>query len=547
LRLALSALYQQKVRTLLTTLGVVFGTFVLVVSLSVRHGVHDTVLREYGKLGELRRIDVGPSYAGKDEDAPADKVRVRGKMGEDRRQRLRRMLVRRWRQNYRPDVVVRLTAERLRALAALEHVRAVEPVVSKGGRVYLDVPVLPLLGASTVGLLGSPPGQGPLLAASALVPGRAEGPSEPAFAQTALPDDPRLRKRVVAGDYLSAEDERGVVVSEFLLYLLGVRDDADLARVVGKTIRLECRTGGPEPRLLLVLLNRQTEDVTAAEERVLHKLQRRLPDVLGKLKLTPAEKQAARSLLARPALRKPVKEVEFTQEYTVRGVVRLPREGEARNRFGWANDEADVFLSPRAGAELFYRVPANRERGFLHAVVEVDSLDHVKEVSQQIRAMGLEEFTLVDLIEREQLIYLLVFTGMTAIAAVSLLVAGLGITNTMLMSVLERVREIGIMKAVGARDGHIQLIFLVEGALVGLVGGLLGLLLGWAASIPGDAWVRGLVRQRLALDLQQSIFVFPWWLVAGVPAFACLVTTLAALYPARRAARVNPITALRHD
>src|SRR5262249_42083794 len=99
----------------------------------------------------------------------------------------------------------------------------------------------------------------------------------------------------------------------------------------------------------------------------------------------------------------------------------------------------------------------------------------------------------------------------------------------------------------GARDGHIQLIFLVEGGLVGLVGGLLGLLLAWAGSFPGDTWVRSVVESGLSIKLENSIFAFPWWLVAGGPAFACLVTTLAARYPARRAARVDPVKALRHD
>jgi putative ABC transport system permease protein len=130
---------------------------------------------------------------------------------------------------------------------------------------------------------------------------------------------------------------------------------------------------------------------------------------------------------------------------------------------------------------------------------------------------------------------------------VALIVAALGIINTMLMSVLERTREIGIMKAVGARDSHIRAIFLVEGSFIGLIGGLFGLLLSWAASLPGDAWVRSLIATRLNVRLQESIFVFPAWLVLGAPLFAVAITTLAAVYPAHRAARVNPITTLRHE
>jgi putative ABC transport system permease protein len=117
----------------------------------------------------------------------------------------------------------------------------------------------------------------------------------------------------------------------------------------------------------------------------------------------------------------------------------------------------------------------------------------------------------------------------------------------MLMSVLERTREIGIMKAVGASNRQLQFVFLVEGALVGMFGGGIGLFLAWAASFPGDAWVRSIVSRDLKITLKQPIFVFPPWVILTVIAFAIIVTTLAAVYPARRAARVDPIAALRHE
>jgi putative ABC transport system permease protein len=72
-------------------------------------------------------------------------------------------------------------------------------------------------------------------------------------------------------------------------------------------------------------------------------------------------------------------------------------------------------------------------------------------------------------------------------------------------------------------------------------------LLSWLASFPGDAVARSLVNESTELHLTGRLFVFPAWLVLGLPVFAGVVTTLAAVYPARRAARVNPITALRHE
>lgn len=198
-------------------------------------------------------------------------------------------------------------------------------------------------------------------------------------------------------------------------------------------------------------------------------------------------------------------------------------------------------------ADFVFQIPELAERGFESAIVEVDDVKHVKSVLKQIESKGLVAENQILRIEHEQAMYTMIFSAMTVVAVIALLVAALGITNTLFMSVLERVREIGIMKAIGAHHRHVQIIFLIEGALIGLVGGMLGMLLAWLASNPGDAWVRSMVQQEMSIQLHGSIFAFPLWLMIGVPVFATLVTTMAAYLPARRAARVDPVTALRHD
>ena len=98
-----------------------------------------------------------------------------------------------------------------------------------------------------------------------------------------------------------------------------------------------------------------------------------------------------------------------------------------------------------------------------------------------------------------------------------------------------------------AAEGKVQALFLLEGTLVGAGGGALGLLCTWAVSFPGDAVARSVIEKQAHVSLEGSAFAFPWWLLVAVPAFVSLLTMLAAVYPARRAARVNPITALRHE
>ncbi|MBW2982787.1 ABC transporter permease [Candidatus Woesearchaeota archaeon] len=126
------------------------------------------------------------------------------------------------------------------------------------------------------------------------------------------------------------------------------------------------------------------------------------------------------------------------------------------------------------------------------------------------------------------------------IAAISLLVGGVGITNTMYTSVLERTREIGIMKAIGAKNGDVLTIFLIESGLLGLVGGLIGIALGLGFA----AAVAAIARQALGADIIQAYVSFG--LLAGAMLGSFLVGSIAGLTPARQASRMKPVEALQY-
>jgi putative ABC transport system permease protein len=115
--------------------------------------------------------------------------------------------------------------------------------------------------------------------------------------------------------------------------------------------------------------------------------------------------------------------------------------------------------------------------------------------------------------------------------------------------VVERTREIGILKALGARDRHVMWLFLLEGTLIGLGGGLLGLGFARVVAVPADGLVKRLIQEQSRGEklLTETVFEFPLWLSLLTVGFAVGVTTLAAFYPARRAARVQPVEALRHE
>ena len=177
----------------------------------------------------------------------------------------------------------------------------------------------------------------------------------------------------------------------------------------------------------------------------------------------------------------------------------------------------------------------------------MDHEDNVKEVDQHIGDMGLDSYTPIKILESVRLNVMLITLATTFVALVALVVAGIGITNTLLMSVLETHARNRSYESDRARDRHIQILFVLEGAWIGLLGSAMGLLCGWLASIPGDQIARRIAEQQGKMFADYSLFVFPWWLVLGVPSFVTFLTMLAAVYPARRAARVNPMTALRHE
>ncbi|MFL5240650.1 MAG: ABC transporter permease [Gemmataceae bacterium] len=515
LRMALAALGQQKVRTALTLLGVAVGSFVLVASLSIGIGVQDMILKEYRRNDQLRRITLWGGVS-QEPAVPAAELEVQGEMDDAKRERLQSALRRRLGWKYsRPKAP--LTLERLHELAQMDHVVSVFPDLYAGGRAIL-------------------------------------GKKTEEVQCTGIPaDDSHFSKRLIAGAFLQSNEGRGVVVSEYLLYRMGITSESDVQEVLGKPVRLEFRGYQRSPMALVNLLNPGTDKVSLEESQVLEKVIRQLPTSLEKLDLTSPERDTLRALLKRQPVHnnadKYSKDFLIAQEFTIIGVVRDPTQEEldaARIRMHVSLD-SDIILPLVTAEELFARMPYHATDGFNAATVTVDTEENVKPVVKELTTMGYNPFSLVEVLDRLKTNARLISLFTAFVAAIALLVACLGITNTMLMTVLERTHEIGVMKAVGAKNRHIELIFLVEGAALGVLGGCLGLLLAWLASFPGNAIAQSIIEKETQTQIQHHIFVFPLWLTLGIPLFAAVVTTIAALYPARRAARINPILALRHE
>ncbi|HEY8228656.1 MAG TPA: FtsX-like permease family protein [Pyrinomonadaceae bacterium] len=187
-----------------------------------------------------------------------------------------------------------------------------------------------------------------------------------------------------------------------------------------------------------------------------------------------------------------------------------------------------------------------QSEGYDSAVVRVNDPVVLTEVRRQITEKGFGSFSIVDQIEQIRTVFLIIDSVLGLLGGISLLVASFGIANTMIMSILERTREIGIMKAIGAEDREIKLIFFVEAAVIGVFGGVIGVLIAW-----GIDGLANRLAYRFILKPQGASFIdffsLPPYLSMGAILFALIVSIVAALYPASRAARIDPVRALRHD
>jgi putative ABC transport system permease protein len=212
-------------------------------------------------------------------------------------------------------------------------------------------------------------------------------------------------------------------------------------------------------------------------------------------------------------------------------------------------------LIPLSVAETLRAAQANDLRDVLRGgsskstytslTVRATGPSKVAAIEKSIKDMGFAAFSLLDATRNLSLFFTIFDMLLGIFGSLALAVATLGIINTLVMAILERRREIGVLKALGAADLDVGELFFAEAGVMGFLGGIFGVGFGWvigrAVTIGTNIYLK---RQNLPTT---NIFSVPWWLVIGAIAFAVLVSLGAGLYPAWRAARLNPVEALRYE
>jgi putative ABC transport system permease protein len=213
---------------------------------------------------------------------------------------------------------------------------------------------------------------------------------------------------------------------------------------------------------------------------------------------------------------------------------------------------ARVFLPLKLAQSLHVMQPSDtRDPSFSGAPtypsisVRVKDPNQVPAVEDEIKKMGFGAFSIVDATRSMRQFFAVLDVFLGIFGSLALAVASIGIVNTLVMAILERRREIGIMKALGASDSDVRGLFFAEAGAMGLIGGAVGVALGWTIGrIINFGTNIYLERQHFP---PAQIWSVPAWLVLGAIGFSIVVSLLSGLYPAARAARLDPVQALRYE
>lgn len=187
---------------------------------------------------------------------------------------------------------------------------------------------------------------------------------------------------------------------------------------------------------------------------------------------------------------------------------------------------------------------AYKEIYYTSIMVNVDKMDNVQQVQKEINQLGYQANSNAEWVESIQGQAKYIQLALGGIGAVSLFVAAIGIANTMMMSIYERTKEIGIMKVLGCDMKNIQGMFLMEAGYIGLIGGVLGVALSYAISAVVNVVVKNM---EMGVNTQLGLSYIPVWLAFVSVFFAIIVGMAAGFFPSLRAMRLSPLAAIRNE
>jgi len=326
----------------------------------------------------------------------------------------------------------------------------------------------------------------------------------------------------IQGHFFSGPDAaEAVLMVDFARELLGLPEETDSDK----------KLGSEQANQLL------------GKTLVLRYAEREAPSLTGNEPANaPANDNTAADNLAFNVVRKEqaLKIVGIVVQEPVRGI---PRTGRSSVFLPIAFAESLNMIQP---GDLRNVVRPAEGKTYQALIVRVAKSKDVAAVEEEVKKQGFGAFSLLDASRNVRIVFVFLDLFLGIFGSLALVVASLGIVNTLVMAILERRREIGIMKALGASDRDVKQIFFVEACTMGVLGGALGVGLGWLIGRVINFGTNLYLQRQLEAKPQEFWYV-PLWLVVGAMIFSLLVSWFAGIYPASRAAKLDPVQALRHE
>lgn len=188
----------------------------------------------------------------------------------------------------------------------------------------------------------------------------------------------------------------------------------------------------------------------------------------------------------------------------------------------------------------------SKDKGYESLLVKCIDIDSVSEVSEELRTMGYEVYSEMDYVNSMKEIAGSLQALLGAIGGVSLFISAIGITNTMIMAIYERTREIGIMKVIGATLSDIKRLFLLEAVIIGFMGGIIGIILSYGVSMILNN-VQLSFLSMMSNGEENDISVIPIWLSVCSLIFSSMVGLVSGYFPARRAMKLSSLSAIKTE
>jgi putative ABC transport system permease protein len=358
----------------------------------------------------------------------------------------------------------------------------------------------------------------------------------------------KLFSKLRAGNAFESDSSRGVIISEELAKKAGFNSPDS---VIGLPLVLSVRVSTIDSGLGHILVDRG--------ESVMDRLKRIRFDSLLNSKY--------RTRVIRTEVNETVKrflngfmnaQEIISDTLTVCGVRELIPSGRLRiepiiipfttaTRFstsGLGGSPMDIFAAMSSG-NLFSQPEDKSGKTFSQVTVDLDPHVLYQTVKDSIEALGFRTFSFAEQFEEIQKAFFYFDLVLGVVGLIALITASLGIVNTMVMSITERKREIGVLKSLGAYESEIRSLFLVESGVIGLIGTIAGILFGWLITRIVSA-IAQMYMSKEGIP-KMELFALPMWLILIALAVGVSVSVLAGFYPAARAAKVDPVEALRND